>query len=104
MGSDVCLEVTSCCAGVVALFANKRLLSTVNQHVGFQIRSLGAGVAALVATVGFLSMMLDRVHFEVFLRFEGDIALNTCFGFDHFHCRIFSSFCSIKLGRELAGN
>ena len=86
MGSYVSLEVTSLFAGVVALFANKRLFSTVNQHVGFQIRSLVACVAALVATVGLLSMMLDRVHFEVFLRFEGEVALNTRFGFDHFHC------------------
>ena len=85
MGSDVPLEVTSCCAGVVALFANKRLFSTVNQHVSFQLRSFDACVAALVATLGLLSMMLNRVHFEVFLRFEGDIALNTRFGFDHFH-------------------
>ena len=86
MGEHVCLEVTSLSAGVVALFANKWLFSTVNQHVGFQMRSFVACVAALVATLGLLSMMLNRVHFEVFLRFEGDIALNTRFGFDHFHC------------------
>ena len=86
MGSDVPLEGTSFSAGVVALFANKGLLSTVNQHVAFQMRSIVACVAALVATVGLLSMMLNRVHFEVFLRFEGEIALNTRVGFDHFHC------------------
>ena len=51
------------CAREAALFANKRLHPTVNQHVGFQIRGFEASVAALVATVGLLSMI--RVHFEV---------------------------------------
>ena len=68
MGSDVCLEVTSCCAGVVALFANKRLLSTVNQHVDFQMRSFVACVAALVATVGLLAIMGKQILFELFSR------------------------------------
>ena len=99
----MCLKVTSWCAGVVALFANKWFFSTVNHHVSFQLRSFDACVAALVATLGLLSMMLNRVHFEVFLCFEGEIALNTRFGFDHFHRWILGSFCSIKLGRELGG-
>ena len=38
MGWHVFLEVTSLCAGVVALCATKRLLSTMNQHVPFQLR------------------------------------------------------------------
>ena len=65
MCSQVLLEVTSCRAGVVALFANKRLLSTVNHHVHFQMISFDGRVAALVATVGLLSLMLKR--FEVSL-------------------------------------
>ena len=65
MGSDVCLEVTSLSAGVVALFANKRLLSAVNQHVGFQMRSFVACVAALVATVGLLLIMMKLMCFLV---------------------------------------
>ena len=63
MGSDVPLEGSSCCAREFALFANKGLLSTVNQHVAFQMRSIVACVAALVATVGLLSMMLKHLHF-----------------------------------------
>ena len=71
------LEVTSFCAGVLALFANKGLLSTVNQHVGFQISSCVACVAALVATVGLLSIMLKHVLFKVFGYIEGEFAVNT---------------------------
>ena len=86
MCSYVSLEVSSLIAGVVTLFAVERLHSTVNQNVHLQMRSTYRLVSTLVATVRLLSMMLNRVHFEVFLRFEGDIALNTRFGFDHFHC------------------
>ena len=48
-------------AGVVALFANNRCLSTVNKIVSFQIRSFNACVAALLATVGLLSTMFKHV-------------------------------------------
>ena len=71
------LEVTSCCGGVVALFASKRLLSTVNQLVPFQISSFDGLEAALVAIVRLLSIMLKHVHFEVSGHIEGEIALNT---------------------------
>ena len=86
MGSDVCLEVTGFCAGVVALFAFERSLSTVNQHVGFQMRITNGLVTTLVATVGLLSIMkLMHVCFKVSLRPEGDIALNTIVFILHFH-------------------
>ena len=51
MGPHVSLEVTILSTGEVALFANKRLLSTVNQHVSFQMRNVDAFVATLIATV-----------------------------------------------------
>ena len=76
MGSDVCLEVTSLSAGVVALFANKGLFSTVNQHVGFQIRSVVACVAALVATVGVLSIVLRHLWFDSLGHLQLEIAMN----------------------------
>ena len=86
MGSDVCLEATSCCAHVVTLFANERLLSTVNQHVSFQLRSTNGLVITLVATVGLLSLMLlMHVCFQVSLRLECDNALNTFVFIRHFH-------------------
>ena len=73
MGSDVPLEVTSLIAGVVALFANKRLLSTVNQHVSFHIWSNVACVAALVAAVGVLFIVLMHLWFD----FLGHLRLET---------------------------
>ena len=76
MTQHVFLQVTSLCAGVVALFANKRLLSTVNQHVGFQIRSLVACVAALVATVGVLSIVLRHLWFDSLGHLQLEIAMN----------------------------
>ena len=86
MGSDVVLEGTSLIAGVVALLTNKRLLSTVNQHVSFQMRSTNGLVITLVATVGLLSLMLlMHVCFQVSLRLECDIALNTFVFILHFH-------------------
>ena len=77
MDQHVCLEVTSCCEGVFALYANKRLFSTVNQHVSFQLCSFDIWVAALIAAVGTLFIMLKHVRFEVFANFEGGMALNT---------------------------
>ena len=63
--------------GEVALCANERFLSTMNQHVSFQIISFHAPVAALVATVGLLPIMLNHMCLEAFDHFEGDIALKT---------------------------
>ena len=85
MGQHVLLEVTSLCAGIVALFATEWLLSTVNQHVSFQLRSTCGLVSTLVATVGLLSiMLLMHVCFQNFLRLKGDIALNTFVFILHF--------------------
>ena len=75
------LEDNSCCAGVFALFANERLLSTVNQHVDFQMRSFVACVAALVATVGLLSVMLLKpMLFQVIAHLGVEISLYTQVG------------------------
>ena len=80
------LEVTSFCAGVVTLFATERLLSTVNHNVDLQMRSINGLVSALVATVGLLFiMLLMHVCCLVFLRIEGDIALNTFVFILHFN-------------------
>ena len=86
MGLHVSLEFTCVCTGVVALFANERLLSTVNQHVSFQLRSTNGLVTTLIATVGLLFiMLLMHVCFQVFLHLEGDITLNTFIFIRHFH-------------------
>ena len=86
MGQHVLLEVTSLCAGIVALFATEWLLSTVNQHVDLQFRSTNGLVSTLVATVGLLSIMLKLVHvcLQVSLCLEGGIALNTFVFILHF--------------------
>ena len=77
MLQHVILQVTSLSAGVVAMCANKRLLSTVNQHVVFQISGTAAWKVTLVATLGLLSIMLQTiVYFEVFHYLKGEIALN----------------------------
>ena len=73
----MCLEVTSCCAREAALFANKRILPYMNQHVTFQMRSIDASVAALVATVGLRSVMLNHMCPDVFVHLEGEVALTT---------------------------
>ena len=49
MGKQMRLEVTSCCGGVAALCANKRLLSRVGEHVSLEDTSCCAGVVALFA-------------------------------------------------------
>ena len=76
MGSDVPLEDNSLIAGVVALFADKRLFSTVNQHVSFHILSNVACVATLVATVGVLSIVLMHLWFNSLGHLHLEIALN----------------------------
>ena len=73
----MCLELRSLCAGEGALFANKRLLSTVDQHVSFQFRSSDVCVAALVAAVRLRTIMMNHVHFEVFCHLERAITLKT---------------------------
>ena len=77
MTQHVFLQVTSLCAGIAALFANKRLLSAVNPHVHFQLRSSDVREAALVASVGLHSIMFKHVRFEIFCHLEVEIALNT---------------------------
>ena len=78
MYHHVSLELTTCFAGVVALFADGRLLPTMYQHVCFQMRRFDGCVAALVASVGLLSTMLKHVRVEVFGHLEREIiALNT---------------------------
>ena len=64
-GSDshVDSKPTSLIARVVALWTNKRFLSAVNSHVGFQIGKFGTRVAALIAIVIFLCIRLDVVDF-----------------------------------------
>ena len=51
MGSHVDSKVVSSCVREVALCANKRLLSAVNLHVDFQVRMCLGWAAALVAIV-----------------------------------------------------
>ena len=98
MDEHVCLEGTSMCAGVAALCARKRFLSTVNQHVFLQINSTDARVAALVATVGLLSIMLKQVPVEVFGHLEGEIAL--IFFSLHFHDMISVQLVLLRSIRE----
>ena len=81
MSEHVFLEVTSLCAGVLALCAVKRPLSTMNQVVSFQMISFDAWVAALVAITELLSITLQHMSIEVFSHPEGEIGLNTWGGF-----------------------
>ena len=55
----------SSCARVVALCANKRLLSAVNSHVDFQVRRSVTRIATLVAIVTFLCIMMKLVDFKL---------------------------------------
>jgi len=48
---------------VVPLWTNKRIISAVNSHVGFQIGKFGTRVAALIAIVIFLCIRLNLVDF-----------------------------------------
>ena len=67
--------MTCSCAGEVALFASKRLLATMNQHVCFQISSSLAWVAALIALC-FFYILLKHLRFEFLGNLEGVISLN----------------------------
>ena len=71
MGLHVSLEFTCFCAGVVALFANERLLSTVNQLfssvcecVPFEMFSLSARIVTLLTPQRPLSCIID-VHEDI---------------------------------------
>ena len=61
--SHVDSKPASLIARVVALWTNKRFLSAVNSHVGFQIGKFGTRVATLIAFVIFLYIRLDLVDF-----------------------------------------
>ena len=61
--SNVDSKPASLIARVVALWANKRFVSAVNSHVGFQIGKFGTRVAALVAIVSFLWLRMNIVDF-----------------------------------------
>ena len=67
--------MTCSCAGEVAIFASKRLLATMNQHVCFQISSSLAWVAALIALWVFY-IPLKHLRFEFLGNLEGVISLN----------------------------
>ena len=58
MNQHMRLEIIGFSAGVIALFATKRLLTAVNQHVAFQMARPITFVVALVATVGLRSIAL----------------------------------------------
>ena len=66
MYPHVSVEATSSGAGLVALFADKRPFSTLNQHVSFQICSTDAWETALVATLGLFPIMQKHVRFDIF--------------------------------------
>ena len=80
MDLHVYLEVTSCCAGVVALFATERLPSRACQHVclehvALQVLSLSATIVTLVTPERLLSRMCQHVCLEVVRSCAGKLAL-----------------------------
>ena len=75
MAQNVALEIRSMFGGVIALCASKRLLTTMNQHMPFQIAWPIACVVALVATVGLLSII--QTLFGILCKF-------VCLGFHVF--------------------
>ena len=54
---------TSFIARIVALCTNKRLLSAVNHHVGFQLGRSVKIIATLFAIITFLSISVSFVDF-----------------------------------------
>ena len=70
MGLHVASEGASSCAREVTLWANKGLLSAVNQHVSFQRGRCVTRMAALVAIVTFLSNMIKLAHRDLAGDFE----------------------------------
>ena len=65
MGSHVASKIVRCCARVVALCANKGLLSAVNSHVDFQLRRYITRMAALVALVIFLCIRREIIDIKL---------------------------------------
>ena len=63
MDSHVDSKPVSLIARVVALWTNKRFLSAVNSHLGFQIEKFGTRLAAVIAIVIFLYIRMDLVDF-----------------------------------------
>ena len=63
MDSHVDSKPVRLIARVVALQTNKRFLSAVNSHMGFQIEKFGTRLAALIAIVIFLYIRMDLVDF-----------------------------------------
>ena len=61
----VYLEVRRCGALVVAVFTDKRLLTSVRSHVCFKIVRLNARKVALVTLKRLLSRMSEHVGLEV---------------------------------------
>ena len=49
------------CAGVVALFAGKRFLTTVGENVPPQVTGLGKCVVAPFASIGFLTSVYEHM-------------------------------------------
>ena len=66
----------SCCARVVALCTNKRLLSAVNSHVSFQLGRRITIIAALLATVTPLCRRSKIVDFKL----AGHLEMSLLFG------------------------
>ena len=75
MNQHVTLEIKSSCGRVIALYARKRLLTTMNQHMAFQFVWPIACIVALVTTICLLSTIrgllglfckIARLHFHVF--------------------------------------
>ena len=65
MGSHVDSKTASCCARVVALWTNKRFLSAVNSHVDSKMVSCCARVVALWTNKRFLSAVNAHVVFQI---------------------------------------
>ena len=66
MGSHRDSKGTSFIARIGALCTNKRLLSAVNHHVGFQLGRSVERIATLFAFVIFLDIRMDLVDFGHF--------------------------------------
>ena len=82
MSQHVALEVNLLCGGEITLCASKRLLTTVNQHMTFQVAWLIACVIALAAIEGLhsiiqilLGMFCNFVTLQFHLLLSGEIVL-----------------------------
>ena len=54
-------QTARCCAGVVALFASERFLTSVREHVNLKMICSCALVAALLTAVGLFSAVGEHV-------------------------------------------